>query len=286
PLSQWLLSSSPSQGDIAVGLMGLLQALKFANANGIAINPCTDGSGVYVTPGGEFKLFCFYGTAKVPLDERFFRGTGIRAFKDWGADRAGATRTGAQGVDGTIAGELLERCYENVEGGMETCFRKALGKLKEGQMSPGKLLGAPVFAKGVCKVKKVDHLKVIGQEGKNGSTSDGIYYRNVVRAKVREVLGIYASPKDEGGRRVLLAGVETYYMTLKEGEWVEEDKVLTMKLFQVNDRAVRGALLGSIGQVVGGGPLVVNKIFEPLCSGFTDSSPALRELTLKSCAPL
>jgi SCY1-like protein 1 len=55
-------------------------------------------------------------------------------------------------------------------------------------------------------------------------------------------------------------------------------------LFVVKDRGVRGALLTKV-------PFMVQhldkntlnqSVFEPLCSGFSDSSPALRELTLKA----
>jgi hypothetical protein len=57
------------------------------------------------------------------------------------------------GIDGTIMGSILELCYSKVPGGIEQCFVKAIPKLKGGLMSAGKLLGAPVFGKGVCKVK-------------------------------------------------------------------------------------------------------------------------------------
>jgi len=55
-------------------------------------------------------------------------------------------------------------------------------------------------------------------------------------------------------------------------------------LFAVNDRGVRGAVLQKISlleaQLDKGA--INASVFEPMCSGFTDSSPALRELTLKS----
>lgn len=55
-------------------------------------------------------------------------------------------------------------------------------------------------------------------------------------------------------------------------------------LFAINDRGVRGAVLQKISllesQLDKGA--INSSVFEPMCSGFTDSSPALRELTLKS----
>lgn len=55
-------------------------------------------------------------------------------------------------------------------------------------------------------------------------------------------------------------------------------------LFNVNDRAVRGTLLQKapfIEQTFDDETLNTG-VFEPMCSGFSDSSPALRELTLKA----
>lgn len=59
---------------------------------------------------------------------------------------------------------------------------------------------------------------------------------------------------------------------------------LISPLFLVKDRGVRGALLNKVGFM--SQHLEKNKlnasVFEPLCSGFNDSSAALRELTLKA----
>jgi SCY1-like protein 1 len=55
-------------------------------------------------------------------------------------------------------------------------------------------------------------------------------------------------------------------------------------LFRVNDRGIRGSLLQKmpyLAQVLDASALN-NLVFEPMCSGYSDSSPALRELTLKA----
>jgi SCY1-like protein 1 len=59
-------------------------------------------------------------------------------------------------------------------------------------------------------------------------------------------------------------------------------------LFRVNDRAIRGTLLQKAPFMASSfDPNVLNEaVFEPMCSGFSDSSAALRELTLKSTAAL
>jgi len=60
------------------------------------------------------------------------------------------------------------------------------------------------------------------------------------------------------------------------------------KLFRVNDRAIRGALLTRISLFSTTlSPASLNgDVFEPMCSGFSDSSAPLRELTLKSAIVL
>ena len=75
-----------------------------------------------------------------------------------------------------------------------------------------------------------------------------------------------------------------------EEHFQEPDKVgdelspLVAKLFLVPDRGVRSVLLNQVGFFTKN----LNKnalnssVFEPLCSGFNDSSPVLRELTLKA----
>lgn len=55
-------------------------------------------------------------------------------------------------------------------------------------------------------------------------------------------------------------------------------------LFQLNDRAIRGILLQKIYYIetILDNDILNIGVFEPMCSGFSDSSSALRELTLKA----
>lgn len=61
-------------------------------------------------------------------------------------------------------------------------------------------------------------------------------------------------------------------------------KPLIGLLFQVKDRGVRGTLLQKMSLLSANldSSTLNSKVFEPMCSGFSDSSAALRELTLKS----
>lgn len=60
------------------------------------------------------------------------------------------------------------------------------------------------------------------------------------------------------------------------------------RLFRVNDRVIRAALLNHMALFSSNlEPLSLNKdVFEPMCSGFSDSSAVMRELTLKSAIEL
>lgn len=73
-----------------------------------------------------------------------------------------------------------------------------------------------------------------------------------------------------------------------KGLFQKEIGPLLHHLFRVNDRAVRGALLSRMQFFAANlDPATLNSaVFEPMCSGFTDSSAPLRELTLKSAIAL
>lgn len=68
----------------------------------------------------------------------------------------------------------------------------------------------------------------------------------------------------------------------------KELKPLIGLLFQVKDRGVRGTLLQKMTLLSANldSNTLNSKVFEPMCSGFSDSSAVLRELTLKSTLSL
>eukprot|EP00566_Odontella_aurita_P009013 CAMPEP_0113584536 /NCGR_PEP_ID=MMETSP0015_2-20120614/33163_1 /TAXON_ID=2838 /ORGANISM="Odontella" /LENGTH=809 /DNA_ID=CAMNT_0000489607 /DNA_START=1127 /DNA_END=3553 /DNA_ORIENTATION=- /assembly_acc=CAM_ASM_000160 len=104
-----------------------------------------------------------------------------------------------------------------------------------------------------------------------------------------------AMTQDVNRREVMAAMPALFYVAetyLSGDESAEEFKSnmtpVVELLFQINDRGVRGALLGRV-------PLLATRlddatlnsaVFEPMCSGFSDSSGPLRELTLKSTVVL
>ena len=59
-------------------------------------------------------------------------------------------------------------------------------------------------------------------------------------------------------------------------------------LYKINDRAIRGTLLQKANFMADHFDKVTlnDAVFEPMCGGFSDSSAALREMTLKATASL
>lgn len=96
----------------------------------------------------------------------------------------------------------------------------------------------------------------------------------------------------EISKRECLALMPTLFNTAKshlsKEEFQNQLSPVIELLFKVNDRGVRGAMLGKIGlfsEYLDASTL--NRVvFEPMCSGFTDTSAPLRELTLKSAIAL
>jgi len=96
----------------------------------------------------------------------------------------------------------------------------------------------------------------------------------------------------EISKRECLALLPTLFNTAKthltREEFQNQLSPMIELLFKVNDRGVRGAMLGRISLFVEylDGTTLNKVVFEPMCSGFTDSSAPLRELTLKSAIAL
>jgi SCY1-like protein 1 len=130
--------------------------------------------------------------------------------------------------------------------------------------------------------------------------SRGLLSKNVARYKILPLLQstiTTLTSSDQGltqeiHKRECLALLPTLFSTasanFSKEEYQEQMTPVIGLLFKVNDRAVRGALLSrmTLFSTMLDESSVNRVVFEPMCSGFTDSSPALRELTLKSAVVL
>lgn len=126
----------------------------------------------------------------------------------------------------------------------------------------------------------------------------GILNQNVAIYKILPllVMGLHASGGNEAAmtqdvnRREVLAIVPLLFQ-IAESYLAKTPELfqrhitpLVPLLFGINDRGVRGVVLQKISLLEGhlDKAAINSSVFEPMCSGFTDSSAPLRELTLKS----
>ena len=130
----------------------------------------------------------------------------------------------------------------------------------------------------------------------------GVLGRDVAVHKVLPVLvgAVTTIAAQEGSmaqdvnRRTVLATVPPLFCIVETHLASDADECrvtltpIVQLLFQINDRGVRGSLLSRVtffSQHLD--KAVLNSaVFEPMCSGFSDSSKALRELTLKASISL
>ena len=99
-----------------------------------------------------------------------------------------------------------------------------------------------------------------------------------------------ATPYSEVNRRETLATVPLLFQ-IAESYLAKTPELfqrhitpLVPLLFSINDRGVRGAVLQKMSLLEKqlDKSAINSSVFEPMCSGFSDSSGPLRELTLKS----
>ena len=128
----------------------------------------------------------------------------------------------------------------------------------------------------------------------------GVLSKNVTKFKILPLLQstiTTLTTSDQGltqeiHKRECLALLPTLFSTasahFSKEEYQQQMAPVIGLLFKVNDRAVRGALLSRMNlfSTMLDAASINREVFEPMCSGFTDSSPALRELTLKSAVVL
>ncbi len=136
----------------------------------------------------------------------------------------------------------------------------------------------------------------VGGGSSTGSKGKQVLSSRVARYKILPLLQstiVHLTTVDNGltqdvNKRECLALLPTLFSTsttyLTPQEFQSQLSPVVELLFRVNDRAVRGSLLSRINlfSKLLDGPTLNRVVFEPMCSGFSDSSAPLRELTLKS----
>ncbi|KAL3810919.1 hypothetical protein ACHAXA_008769 [Cyclostephanos tholiformis] len=209
---------------------------------------------------------------------------------------------------------LIEYVYSHPNAGTSGTvpppLQKALVRMKNDspklrpRLAP--LLKCPIFDNPHVKAEKfLDEVlskpieeKIIFLQSLPDVLNRGVLNQNVAIHKILPllVMGLRSSAGNEAAmtqdinRREVLAIVPLLfqiaesYLSDNADLFQRHVAPLVPLLFSINDRGVRGAVLQKISLLEGklDQNTINASVFEPMCSGFTDSSGPLRELTLKA----
>jgi len=224
------------------------------------------------------------------------------------------TKSPVHAMDSYSLGVLIEEIYRQpgsgTQGKVPDKLIKAVQRLKISSLSArprvAPLAQCPIFDNGLIKAHlfldsiaaKPSEEKIVFLQALPDLLMRGVLPSNVAIHKVLPILvrivttiaGTEGAMTQEINRRECLAVVmpllyiAEHYLALDHDKFTLQMKPVVEQLFRVNDRGVRGALLTKVSLFVKhfDPPTLNSSIFDPLCSGFTDSSAPLRELTLKS----
>jgi SCY1-like protein 1 len=317
PLTEWL-RHKPTQDQLAWGLQCIVQALSFLHSSAQLAHGNLSPSSFYVTSSGDVKLFNFSLTTPIGVADggggpthHFRNYEGIvtpnsyrspeRQQQQWQAVATSPLHC----MDAFGLGILITEYYM---GKVPPPLQKAVQRLQTPslKMRPrvAPLLKCPVFDTPYSKLlTQLQELTIQPVEEKLRfwqSLDMAKVDPNVAQFKILPLLQTTITTicssdsmlaQDLYRREVLSMMGPLFYIAenlLEDKEIAPHLTPLLQLLFNVKDRGVRGALLAKT-------PLLSSHlskqdlnslVFEPLCSGFADSSDALRELTLKATAVL
>ncbi|GMI06854.1 hypothetical protein TrVE_jg13765 [Triparma verrucosa] len=317
PLEEYMktLPANGSSQQVLFGVYCLLNALNFITKSCNLCHGNVTLSSVYVTPLGEFKLFDYYVTT--PIDPNHgpngtFRSneslvdSSYRSPERVNSNLQALIRQGPQGIDAFSLSVLIQKLYADPKSGtgrnvpreLATALKKMQDLNKRATFAY--VLKCPLFQKGLVKImESISLLPTLPHPEKCEFYSrcqpmiiDGTIPENISKYRLLPIIltdvnqSLSKTPLTEEARRLLITVLEPMFQSSSLLTAVEFGKTvspLLHPLFTVNDRAVRGTLLKWLSPLL---PQIdhktLNKIFDPICSGFTDSSSPLRELTLKS----
>ena len=283
-------------GDFKLGGFDLITPLGIADGGG-------GGDG-----GGPTPHFRRYEGAVCPPDYRSPERAGGRY------DVLQQSSSPVHAIDCYSLAVLIEYVYSHPHAGtagqVPPPLRKALARMKNDspklrpRLAP--LLKCPVFDNPHVKAEKfLDEVlskpieeKIMFLQSLPDVLNRGVLNQNVAIHKILPllVMGLRSSAGNEAAmtqdvnRREVLAIVPLLfqiaesYLAGTPDLFQRHVAPLVPLLFSINDRGVRGAVLQKISLLEGqlDAAAINASVFEPMCSGFTDSSGPLRELTLKA----
>ena len=308
---------------IAWGLYCIIHALHFLHDTAKVQHGLVTMDSIYVTKGGDWKLGNFGLLTSIEARGVSFHfrecDEMVCAAMYRSPERVGRRWeeiTSTNMVDSYSFGVTVEEIYRAVGNGrVPDVLVKAVARLKTSNARARPrvfpLLKCPLFASNplVNSLKILEEYaakpteeKIAFLQSLPDSLSRGSYYgKNIAQYKLLPELlqSLELLINDPAGmsqdivRREVMAILPLLFLIVEKCP--PEKSFFELKispavctLFTVNDRGVRGALLNRTTLLLPymDKKTMNTKVFEPMCSGFTDSSAPLRELTLKSTLPL
>jgi SCY1-like protein 1 len=310
---------------LAWGLVCIVKALDFLSINAKMTHSCLCFDSIYVTPAGDFKLGNYSllvnlgkdsGSSTSLDDKQYYQKyesyvcpSAYRSPERVNSDYDFIFNSlPTHAIDSYSLGVLIEDLYE---GTVPEKLIKAVARLKaqspmqRPRLSP--LLKCPVLDTPHCKsMEFLDEIAVKPVEEKisfyqsvpdqlvRGYVSQDAAKHKLLPSMMMSLKSITANPQSvtqDITRREVLAIIPPLFSIcdmLDESSFQSQISPFIVTLFHLNDRGIRAALLNRLPSLTErlDKQAINSCVFEPMCTGFTDSSAALREMTLKSTLPL
>lgn len=315
-LEKWL-ATAPSSQELAWGLQCMISALDFLHSSAKLCHGNISPTSWKVTPGGDVKLWNYSIVTPGDISNHFQhyeRSITPLAYRspergDWNLCKTSPIHSMdaySLGVliqtdlyPGTVPASLQKALQRLISSnpkmrprlqGLQKCplfqteYSKLQQELQEYQVQSVEMkiqFWSTLSLKNVTqRVARYKLLPTLTASITQTCTSDSLLKQDLYR---RELLGML---------HVLVGIWEQYDDGNDDDNNVKEDYTALIGLLMgVQDRAIRGVLLQKMnllqGKIVKNNKASINSaLFEPMCSGFSDSSAALRELTLKASLQL
>ena len=306
PLTSSKLASM-NDNDKIYGLHCIVQGLVFLHSNNLALGEFSMES-VFVNKSGEWKLFDYSFITEISMPDafnnrlpndnfvqnyRFFSSlfppeVSINAAKYERSD-------GVHVMDAYNLGIFIEKVFNNA---VPQKLVKAKDRLKADKPKlrprlPG-LLNCPVFQNDYLKMNLfLNDFMLKEEEDKLNFIRDELDFRKVPEKCAKfKILPIIENTVVAGIERNLIIVMIPKIFELCEVKVSSKTEfkelrfpAIILKLFEMSDRAVRANLLGRLSFLVSLEYLEsreVGRLFDSVCSGFSDTHNQMREMTLKN----
>lgn len=314
PLQDWLIEDSPNPDQLAWGLQCIVQALCFVHTGAQLAHGIVTPKSFWVTPSGDVKLWNFGIVTPIGVAdggggpsqhfrqyEAFVTPQAYRSPERVKAQWEALATNPVHCMDAySLAILISDYFHGDIPGPLQKASQRLMTPSLKMRPRLGPLLKCPIFETPYAKllqelmeipIQPVDQ-KLRFWQSLNMETMDPSVAQFKVLPLIQSTIKTICSSEamlsqDLYRREVLAMLTPLFYISeniLEKDDIAKALSPLMQLLFSVKDRGVRGSLLGKT-------PLFASHlskqdlntlVFEPLCSGFADSSDALRELTLKA----